>query len=387
MINYNEDDQNAKAAGAVIERMKREIKPDDKLFFYGAGLRSEEIIQMQKEGLDFLREPDAFLVSDKERNSPERKLLKGIPVYLFEESRELIKDAYIVVATMDVYHEDIRKKLSGIQCKSIFFITDDMEHLLTRKFARQYLRKYGYETDFLPFIKDDCARKEMYEGRVKMYRVMCLHDEHLSQPIKQYDWIDNLQVGAALTEKRIAGLCDDKGVNISEKNPYYNELTGLYWVWKNTDIPYSGICHYRRQFESDMVLKPILEGRADVVLPIPFVVGSSLEDYYLYCGEKEYYMEMLAVIRKDFPEYYECAQWCKSHIIFIPNNICIARRDILEDYCSFLFGVVDEVERRMNSYKGKKQTRCWLSEHISTIYFMNHLRDYRTVFAKLNRYW
>ena len=387
MLNYSEDDQSYKRAGAALETMKREIQPEDKLFFYGAGLRSEEIIQMQKEGLDFLRVPDGFLVSDRKRDFPERGLLKGIPVYSVDEGQELIEDACVVVAAMDVYHEDIRKKLEGVKCKKLFFLTDAMKYLLTREFLGQYLRKHGYKAGLLPFTKENCMKEEEYRNRVKMYRVMCVQDAALSQKIDPYDWIENLQVGAALTEKRIAGLCDDKGANISEKNPYYNELTGLYWVWKNTEVPYSGICHYRRQFESDIVLRPILEDAADVVLPLPFVVGSSLEEYYLYWGEKAYYEEMLRVIREKFPDYWECADWCRTHVLFIPNNICIARRDILEEYCSFLFGVIDEVEERMSRCNGKKQSRCWLSEHVSTIYFVKHLRDYRTVFANLKRYW
>ena len=44
--------------------------------------------------------------------------------------------------------------------------------------------------------------------------------------------------------------CDD---NISAKNSIYRELTGLYHVWKNVkDIPYVGLCHYRRLPASKM---------------------------------------------------------------------------------------------------------------------------------------
>ena len=44
-------------------------------------------------------------------------------------------------------------------------------------------------------------------------------------------------------------LSDCIGDNISKKNPNYCELTAIYWLWKNYDLPnYVGVCHYRRFF-------------------------------------------------------------------------------------------------------------------------------------------
>ena len=39
---------------------------------------------------------------------------------------------------------------------------------------------------------------------------------------------------------------DDSGDNISDQNCYYSELTGMYWVWKNSHTKVVGTCHYRR---------------------------------------------------------------------------------------------------------------------------------------------
>ena len=39
---------------------------------------------------------------------------------------------------------------------------------------------------------------------------------------------------------------DNDGESISIKNPFFCELTGLYWAWKNLDAKYIGLVHYRR---------------------------------------------------------------------------------------------------------------------------------------------
>ena len=42
---------------------------------------------------------------------------------------------------------------------------------------------------------------------------------------------------------------DNEGDNISAKNPYYCELTGIYYAWKNIPAEYLGLVHYRRYFK------------------------------------------------------------------------------------------------------------------------------------------
>ena len=58
-----------------------------------------------------------------------------------------------------------------------------------------------------------------------------------------------IQVGAEGKED-LGFQKDNEGDNISAKNPFYCELTGMYWAWKNLNADYIGLVHYRRHFAS-----------------------------------------------------------------------------------------------------------------------------------------
>ena len=56
-----------------------------------------------------------------------------------------------------------------------------------------------------------------------------------------------IQLGKDIHED-LGFLGDNTGDNISKKQPYYSELTAIYWAWKNLKADYIGINHYRRYF-------------------------------------------------------------------------------------------------------------------------------------------
>ena len=57
----------------------------------------------------------------------------------------------------------------------------------------------------------------------------------------------NVRCGAVYDKREnVDMLGDNTGDNISEKRESFNELTVMYWAWKNVEADYYGLCHYRR---------------------------------------------------------------------------------------------------------------------------------------------
>ena len=75
-----------------------------------------------------------------------------------------------------------------------------------------------------------------------------------------------VQVGAEGKEKIEKYKQDNIGKNISNKNPYFCELTGLYWAWKNLNADYIGLVHYRRHFTKNVKIPNEEKERFEIVL-------------------------------------------------------------------------------------------------------------------------
>ena len=70
---------------------------------------------------------------------------------------------------------------------------------------------------------------------------------HKKYRMPQDDIYVPLHVGAEGKDS-IGYQGDNTGDNISNLNPYFCELTGMYCMWKNLTADYLGLAHYRRHF-------------------------------------------------------------------------------------------------------------------------------------------
>ena len=63
----------------------------------------------------------------------------------------------------------------------------------------------------------------------------------------------NIQCGKEDTGIDLNIVGDNTCDNISIKNKYWSEITGLYWELKNLEqVSYVGLCSYRRFFKSEI---------------------------------------------------------------------------------------------------------------------------------------
>lgn len=140
-----------------------------------------------------------------------------------------------------------------------------------------------------------------------------------------------------------------EGDNIDAENYRLNELTGLYYLWKNEhNVGYKGLEHYRRAIwdrTNHHLLEPseiedILKDY-DVILTNNYVFFAGSMDRY--CQPKNSYLHHIERMNDqwngfgDFYWNYVCTHyapewsWC---------NVAIAREDVFDEYCEMAFDLV-----------------------------------------------
>ena len=158
---------------------------------------------------------------------------------------------------------------------------------------------------------------------------------------------------------------DNTKDNISSKNPFFCELTGLYWAWKNLDADYIGLAHYRRHFASKKVDKKDLFNsvltlnEADKILKNVDIITPNMRKYYIENLYNHYkhtlHVEPLditgEIIKEKYPDYYEEFEKLKKRTSAHMFNMFIMKKDKLNEYCEWLFDILFELEKRVDNSK------------------------------------
>ncbi len=209
-----------------------------------------------------------------------------------------------------------------------------------------------------------------------------------------------IYAGKALSTSELGIQGDDEGDNISEKNPWYCELTALYWLWKNTTADYKGLMHYRRIFVQKKLfilyrallrvkykvrqlsslwskynsvgvkkqyscdddeafleyanklstqLEALLSDGTDIIAPHPGRFYMSVRR--TLCNEVGgYNLELLEeIVKKDYPNFYPYYQKAMNSTWFYNCNISIMNNKTFNTYCSMLFDILHRHEEEIVS--------------------------------------
>lgn len=226
----------------------------------------------------------------------------------------------------------------------------------------------------------DAVRMRYIKGTLQMY-VMT----HVPFDVPQDPIYHPLHVGRALKED-LGYAGDDTGDNISSLNPYYSELTGLYWVWKNVrNTEYVGLCHYRRYFmnEQDQVMSkadfmPILE-KYDVIIARLTTAKQCYRDAYAEAHNIHDLDVVGEVIAQFYPDCMPIFEKVISENKSCNGNLFVTTKKLFDEYAQWLFSIFAVAEERIDvsTYDDyHKRVYGFLSEQLLYVWVLYRRLNY-----------
>ena len=221
---------------------------------------------------------------------------------------------------------------------------------------------------------------------------------------KPYDFpSDNglfpIHVGAGNSSQQIDGIQrDDEGDSISELNPYFCELTGLYWAWKNTNYNYYGLVHYRRYFQGIsgcLDKKQIASSRELLSYLKDFdIVVAKKRNYYIESVESHYKnahhiydleltREILGSIYPNYLKAFDVVMKGRSLSLF---NMFLTNKTNFEGYMEWLFKILFELEKVIpykayNDYQ--KRVFGFLAERLFNVWLEHNRSSLKIKYIKV----
>ncbi|PSL17562.1 lipopolysaccharide biosynthesis glycosyltransferase [Shimia abyssi] len=162
---------------------------------------------------------------------------------------------------------------------------------------------------------------------------------------------------------------DDTGTNISSRNEAFNELTALYWAWKNDETSdFLGLLHYRRLLDlTEQPQKGDVERRPneffvadwiehtenwlkangsdwDIVVPRLHRMGRTVEQNFLARHSDREWRTLSDIIKKDHSEYSISFQLVGKSPDLRIGNLSLMHRSFFDRYCTWLFDILFKLE-------------------------------------------
>ncbi|HHV10482.1 MAG TPA: DUF4422 domain-containing protein [Clostridiales bacterium] len=352
---------------------------NDVIAIYGAQLLAGSIYVALKSL--YRTKVECFIVSEYSSNPSQ---IDNIEVLTLSEYLLRKKYNKILIAVPEEHHSQIVTELKRHGISDYSVLTSQMRNQIMEEFYASQgkfvtLRK-AYELFHKGRGRENQGHQSIQEREnngqsnfITLYMARSSKDKELEREYTPDKWIEQVQAGAAIDGGTLGILRDDFGINISEKNRVYCELTVLYWLWKNNKRQYMGLCHYRRIFDINMQeCLMIQELEPDVILPYPTIHFPNIRSQHKrYISELEWKILQEAVLHIS-PEMTEVWEEILDSQYFYNYNMVIARYEVMNNYCLWLFKILEYVEKlcKRNGIPTSNRFAGYMGEILTTVYFL-----------------
>lgn len=323
------------------------------------------------------RKISCFLVTHMDNNA---SVLGGIPVrelsaYAQGMTAEEKQDMEILIATPEQVQPEIEETLENFGFRHHRRLTFTRYAELMKLFHARMGR-------FLPL---SALPVGCHMPFVRMYMAKSHVDKPLREQVTIPEYVFPIQAGAACSDMRVADLADNTGEHISNRNGNYCELTALYWIWKNKmgtggsvdgeEGQYYGLCQYRRGFEfaEDDLLR-LIDNDVDVILPYPMPYEPDIHAHHERYIKEADWNAMLRALEELAPTYAELFPKILGQRYLYNYNVILAKKNVLRDYCAWLFPILMRTEELSNPKGSERSDRYlgYMGETLETLYFMKN---------------
>lgn len=211
---------------------------------------------------------------------------------------------------------------------------------------------------------------------------------------------------------------DNTGDNISLRNPYFSEMTAVYWAWKNYaalgDPDYIGLAHYRRVFafgsdkedgyfqmpafrtvkwdhyDEKKTISVVAPHDLIVRSPIPIVskkpeengvpareIRYTVMEQYAHVHTLAHLELAMSHIRREFPDYREDIEPFLNAEMHYMCNMFVMKRNLFFEYAPWMFNTLLALDTQLDyaSMTPYQQRGIgFLAERLTGLFAMHVLR-------------
>lgn len=265
--------------------------------------------------------------------------------------------------------------------------SEDVFHEMEKfDFHRNFESTFGtyHNLHWYPVNKVSERNTERLKKILNVYMVFSQWDSAAAARQEYPDWICPIQAGSALSDIKMGDCLDETGDSISEKNRVLAEMTAAYWIWKNAkSAKYKGLCHYRRHFILTREEVISLENsEIDVILTTPrYTPGGIRKMFLAETPVKEpVFHTLVRAVEECHPGDRETLMRYMEECLYCPNNMVIARSEIYDDYCEWIFPILFrmmEIDEADGYGHERDRHVAYAAELLTSLFFVKKKEEYK----------